>query len=484
MLVPGSSTCSAAAAGSDMPSNRTAAAHESQVIVTATCDAGRGASRWWVVSTWSAAAAHARAARRLDGTADAASPPWRSWPPALDRAPIAEPDRARRRDDAELGVHVRTRSRRPHQQHRPPSATTDHRATIHRRRPVTTADEPCAADARAWRSPATCCRTARCGDRRAHAEAGGEWLRLHPDARRARALVWARPTSRSVTSRPRSRRAVRSTQTMPFYGVPAEIADAIAAAGYDRCSTASNHAADRGTAGIDRTVDVLEAAGLGQSGMARTPAEIEPRVFDVAGVTMSHLSYTCSYNGLSSPGRRAVAFGRSSTRSGSSATPARARELGAELVIVSLHWGTESVHGPTAYQRRSPTRSRLDRRDRPRHRPPRPRRPADRAGERDVGGVTDSATSCRTCRPATDGRQRPRTRSWWTSTSPSTTTAQSPSGDRVCHPTWVDKDAGWVVRIVDDELARTDIGAGQRARLERSRERTAAVLGDFMATGG
>ncbi|MFP5487436.1 MAG: CapA family protein, partial [Acidimicrobiia bacterium] len=47
--------------------------------------------------------------------------------------------------------------------------------------------------------------------------------------------------------------------TMPFYGVPAEIADAIAAAGFDRCSTASNHTADRGVAGIERTVDVLEA---------------------------------------------------------------------------------------------------------------------------------------------------------------------------------------------------------------------------------
>ena len=29
--------------------------------------------------------------------------------------------------------------------------------------------------------------------------------------------------------------------TAPIYGVPAEIADALVAAGYDRCSTASNH---------------------------------------------------------------------------------------------------------------------------------------------------------------------------------------------------------------------------------------------------
>ena len=85
--------------------------------------------------------------------------------------------------------------------------------------------------------------------------------------------------------------------TMPLYGVPAEIADAIAAAGYDRCSTASNHTADRGGAGIDRTVAVLEAVGLGQSGMARTPDEIAPHVIEVGGVAVAHLSYTWTSTG-------------------------------------------------------------------------------------------------------------------------------------------------------------------------------------------
>ena len=65
--------------------------------------------------------------------------------------------------------------------------------------------------------------------------------------------------------------------TAPVYGVPAEIADALVAAAYDRCSTASNHTFDRGSAGIDRTVGTLESVGIEQSGMARTPEEIAPR---------------------------------------------------------------------------------------------------------------------------------------------------------------------------------------------------------------
>ena len=89
--------------------------------------------------------------------------------------------------------------------------------------------------------------------------------------------------------------------TAPTDGVPAEIADAIVAAGYDRCSTASNHTLDRGTEGIDRTVGTLESVGIEQSGMARTPEEIAPRLFDVAGVAVTHQPYTYSYNGIRPP---------------------------------------------------------------------------------------------------------------------------------------------------------------------------------------
>jgi poly-gamma-glutamate synthesis protein (capsule biosynthesis protein) len=46
--------------------------------------------------------------------------------------------------------------------------------------------------------------------------------------------------------------------------------------------------------------------------------------------------------------------------------------------------------------------------------------------------------------------------------------------------TWVDHDAGWIVRLVDRELARPDLSAAARGRLEASRARTVAVLGGFL----
>ena len=138
--------------------------------------------------------------------------------------------------------------------------------------------------------------------------------------------------------------------TPPDYGVPAQIAAGIAAAGFDRCSLASNHVMDKGAAGIDATLAAFDAAGLGHAGMARTPDEAGPQLFDVNGITIAHLSYTFSYNGMpvanGEPWRsnlidvdRIVAEAR------------QAREHGARFVILSVHWGAEGVTEVTGDQR-------------------------------------------------------------------------------------------------------------------------------------
>jgi poly-gamma-glutamate synthesis protein (capsule biosynthesis protein) len=269
--------------------------------------------------------------------------------------------------------------------------------------------------------------------------------------------------------------------TVPFYGVPAEIAVAIAGAGYDRCSTASNHAWDRGTAGIDRTVDVLGAAGLGQSGMARTPDEIEPHLFEVGGVTVSHLSYTFSYNGLSLPADQQWRSALIEVdRIVADATWARA--IGAQVVIVSMHWGTEGSSVPNTFQRLVAEA-------------------VTASGQVDViaghhahvvqpieqiNGVwvlfglgnilSNLPTSDRWPAASQDAMVVTLT---MTVGADGSVVVERP----VAHPTWVDKHAGWIVRDVDAELARPDLAAAQRALLDESRRRTVAVVGDFTASG-
>jgi poly-gamma-glutamate synthesis protein (capsule biosynthesis protein) len=137
--------------------------------------------------------------------------------------------------------------------------------------------------------------------------------------------------------------------TYPLYGVPGEIVPALAWAGYDRCSTASNHSLDKGVAGIDTTLGVMDAVGMGHAGTARTPAEAGPSLFDVKGVRVAHLSYTYSFNGLRLP--RGEPWRANLIDSGRIlADAAAARGAGAEFVIASLHWGYEGSRFVSRYQ--------------------------------------------------------------------------------------------------------------------------------------
>ena len=144
----------------------------------------------------------------------------------------------------------------------------------------------------------------------------------------------------------------KAPSTFPLYGAPVEIVASVAKAGYDHCSTASNHTLDQGTAGIDATVNAFDANGITESGMARTPKEIEPRVLEANGIKFTHLSYTFGFNGLSLPsGQPWRSAEINPTRIIADAK--KARSLGAQLVIVSMHWGTETVAAVSSYQRKA-----------------------------------------------------------------------------------------------------------------------------------
>jgi hypothetical protein len=57
----------------------------------------------------------------------------------------------------------------------------------------------------------------------------------------------------------------------PTFKSPPEVAQGLAATGYDACSTASNHTLDDGAAGIHRTLDALDRAGVRHAGSATAP---------------------------------------------------------------------------------------------------------------------------------------------------------------------------------------------------------------------
>ena len=135
----------------------------------------------------------------------------------------------------------------------------------------------------------------------------------------------------------------------PVFSSPPALARAIRATGWDACSTASNHALDRGQAGIAATIRSLRRAGLRHPGTARSARERErPLILRARGVRIGFLSYTATTNGFVPPRPWSVNL----ARAGLIRRDARAaRRAGAQAVIVNLHWGTEYVAAPDARQR-------------------------------------------------------------------------------------------------------------------------------------
>jgi poly-gamma-glutamate synthesis protein (capsule biosynthesis protein) len=139
----------------------------------------------------------------------------------------------------------------------------------------------------------------------------------------------------------------------PSFAVQPEIVDALAGAGYDLCSTASNHSLDDGTAGLVRTLDALATAGIASTGTYRTRAESqEPRIVDVGGIRVGHVAATSGLNGVPLPAGRewSVDVADVPDVDGMLAAAGRARAAGAEVVVASLHCCVEYVTDPTEAQ--------------------------------------------------------------------------------------------------------------------------------------
>jgi Bacterial capsule synthesis protein PGA_cap len=135
----------------------------------------------------------------------------------------------------------------------------------------------------------------------------------------------------------------------PLLNAPTELANAVRWTGWDACTTASNHAVDKGEAGVASTLRALHGAGVRTTGTARTRAESRRLLLlRVRGVKIALLAYTYGTNGLPPPRPWSVNV-VSIPRIVRDAS--RARRLGADLVLVNLHWGSEYVHEPSPQQR-------------------------------------------------------------------------------------------------------------------------------------
>ncbi|MFB8142844.1 CapA family protein [Streptomyces parvus] len=140
----------------------------------------------------------------------------------------------------------------------------------------------------------------------------------------------------------------------PNFKSPPEIATALRTTGFDSCSTASNHTLDDGAEGVRRTLDALDEAGIRHAGSARTAAEAARPTILPAGpgkgaAKVAHLAYTYGTNDIPLPADRPWTVNVTDERKIIEEARA-ARRAGADVVVLSAHWGTEWQDEPDAGQ--------------------------------------------------------------------------------------------------------------------------------------
>ena len=130
----------------------------------------------------------------------------------------------------------------------------------------------------------------------------------------------------------------------PSFGTSSEVVGALARSGWDGCATASNHAADRGEAGVIATLDALDAHGMGHAGTYRSKedASVPFALYELERggrtVTVAQISTTKDLNGLDDPTGHSVSLNDvgAITKAAKSA-----RAAGADLVVVHSQIGQE-----------------------------------------------------------------------------------------------------------------------------------------------
>ncbi|SDP41010.1 poly-gamma-glutamate synthesis protein (capsule biosynthesis protein) [Arthrobacter sp. ok909] len=135
----------------------------------------------------------------------------------------------------------------------------------------------------------------------------------------------------------------------PSFNVPPQIITAVRGVGYQACTTASNHTVDRGTAGLVRTLDALDAAGLRHSGSYRTEAESQGvLILQTPAARIAVVDATYGLNGL----RAEQSWQVDLLDPAAMISKARkARALGADIVLGVMHAGDEYSSEPNAQQR-------------------------------------------------------------------------------------------------------------------------------------
>lgn len=150
-----------------------------------------------------------------------------------------------------------------------------------------------------------------------------------------------------------------------YLNFPDDFAQTVKDAGINLVTTATNHLLDKGKAGAMRTLDVLDEVGLMHTGSYRTQEEKDKLlVVEVKGIKIAVLSYLSSVNHYKAtkiveempfitsivPSITNVYHDRLFAEI--EADFQKAKESGADLIMVMVHMGTQFIHQTNQFQKR------------------------------------------------------------------------------------------------------------------------------------
>jgi len=133
--------------------------------------------------------------------------------------------------------------------------------------------------------------------------------------------------------------------------------DVLRAANIRCVSLANNHTLDYGEEGLFDTLKHLDAAGICRAGAGHNLEEAEaPALFDAAGLKVGVVAFTDNEPPFAAdqqkPGTNYIEIkADSSTLARVEKAVIRARDAGARIVVLSLHWGPNMVLRPPAHFR-------------------------------------------------------------------------------------------------------------------------------------
>jgi poly-gamma-glutamate synthesis protein (capsule biosynthesis protein) len=143
----------------------------------------------------------------------------------------------------------------------------------------------------------------------------------------------------------------RGDQASKFYTfrTPPRFAAGLKEAGIDVVALGNNHTMDFGDVGLGDTLDALDAAGVPYSGAGSNEEEArKPVILEAQGLRLAFFSYNAV---LESTFAASASPGVARATAGNIAADVAAAKPNVDLVIVSIHGGTEYSDTPTAEQR-------------------------------------------------------------------------------------------------------------------------------------